>query len=381
MIGDRFLLEERGAESTVGLSEWSAHDTRLDQSVSLLVADGAPLVRGLLERATRLRAAGVPGLARIVSAAEDDGADEPRAYLAFEKPAGVRLDSVIGSRIVPVEIARAIIRSAAQTLADANAVGLRHGNVTAESLTVTPRGAVVVSGIWRELFAAKTVADEASALSTLFALATCGSVEPPEHHVPADLDAAERALVESPAADLSALLGDLHPQQQSLSDLATARFGYASVRTRVEWEAAEAAREEAERLAAEQAAIAAELEEQRRASGELWGIDVLADDEPPVEVPSVTEAILDRLHRKFPESGFLSRALARAQAHQPIGPRFNPAPWLIVLGLAAVSAIAFASWHDLIAPYVPDFDLRNPPPQSYPEFTFTPSASPTAPSG
>lgn len=91
---------------------------------------------------------------------------------------------------------------------------------------------------------------------------------------------------------------------------------------------------------------------------------------------SVAEAILDRLHQRFPASAPLANAAEvarrRAQAAAPL----NVGPLLLALLMVAlfVSAVIGASL--LTKPYVPDFDGHNNPPQTYPEYTVgkTPTA-------
>lgn len=100
--------------------------------------------------------------------------------------------------------------------------------------------------------------------------------------------------------------------------------------------------------------------------------DIVADQNAEVS-PAVMEAILERLHRRFPASEPLSRAAEaahrRAQAPAPI----RPGPLLVSLMIIAMfvaSVIALSRIQEPLEPPGPEN-----PPQQYPEFSFGPDAT------
>ncbi|NTV38902.1 MAG: hypothetical protein HGA51_02955, partial [Demequinaceae bacterium] len=84
---------------------------------------------------------------------------------------------------------------------------------------------------------------------------------------------------------------------------------------------------------------------------------------------SVAEAVLERLHQRFPSSAPLANAAAvarrRAQAAAPL----NAGPLLVAILLVTVFVAAIVGASLLTKPYVPDFDGYNNPAQTYPEYT------------
>ncbi len=85
---------------------------------------------------------------------------------------------------------------------------------------------------------------------------------------------------------------------------------------------------------------------------------------------SVAEAILDRLHQRFPASAAFGKAAAVAQRRAHAAAPLNAGPLLLALLLVSVFVAAIIGASLLTKPYVPDFDGHNNPPQTYPEYTF-----------
>jgi len=91
---------------------------------------------------------------------------------------------------------------------------------------------------------------------------------------------------------------------------------------------------------------------------------------------SVAEAILDRLHQRFPASAALGRVATVAQRRAHAAAPLNVGPLLLALLLVSVFVAAIIGTSLLTKPYVPDFDGHNNPPQTYPEYTFGSTAPP-----
>ena len=91
---------------------------------------------------------------------------------------------------------------------------------------------------------------------------------------------------------------------------------------------------------------------------------------------SVAEAILDRLHKRFPASAPLANAAAIAQRRAHAAAPLNAGPLLLALLLVSVFVAAIIGASLLTKPYVPDFDGHNNPPQTYPAYTFGSTPTP-----
>lgn len=103
----------------------------------------------------------------------------------------------------------------------------------------------------------------------------------------------------------------------------------------------------------------------------------IVDAQNAVPAPSVAEAVFERLHQRFPASAPLANAAAaahrRAQASAPL----NAGPLLLALLIVTVFVATIVAASLLTAPYVPDFDGQNNPPQTYPEYTIGQTPTPT----
>lgn len=93
--------------------------------------------------------------------------------------------------------------------------------------------------------------------------------------------------------------------------------------------------------------------------------------------PSAAQALLDRLERRFPQSVALSAAADQARHRAQRKAPLNSGPILIGAFVAVTVIIAIVAFSVLSAPFEPQIDRDTEPPASYPEFTFSPSPSPS----
>jgi hypothetical protein len=399
-IAHRFAVSAPGGWHVPGATAWDAHDTRLDVPVTVLVADsGDP--ESILAILTRARGVRDPRLARIVDVgiadvpaggenAEGDGATtKRRAYVAVANPPVPTAQTILESRILPALLARLLIRGAADALDAARAGGLAHGALSPGAIGITSRGRVIVAGAGlHSAFggdAREATATDARALATLFAHAVLGVGNAGEDEaeqedagstLPDDLTKSERRLVRralrgqfpSSVDELLAALGAT--EGATLSAIRTQLRKLAPVRApevvEVEPEVVEV-----EPKAPPAGATQEEIEE--------WELEHLLEEEEAEEIPTLAEAILDLLHRRFPRSIRITRYLEAAHARALRGPKVNGTRWTLLALLLLLTILVFIAVGMFRAPYVPTFDLHNQPPQSYPSFTFGPPPTEVAP--
>jgi hypothetical protein len=91
---------------------------------------------------------------------------------------------------------------------------------------------------------------------------------------------------------------------------------------------------------------------------------------------SIAEALLERLHQRFPRSAPLANAARvahhRAQAAAPL----NVGPLLVAVLIVGVFVAAVIGASLISRPYVPNFDGHNNPLQTYPAYTYGPTVPP-----
>jgi hypothetical protein len=394
-IADRFALSAPSGWNVPGATSWNAHDTRLDAPVVVLIADSGD-ADVALAALTRARGVRDPRLARIVDVgitdlpgSDDDAAETRRAYVAVAALPDPTAAAILASRILPAPLARLLVRGAADALDAASAAGLAHGTLGFEALGVTSRGRVIVAGAGLlGAFGGNTgaaAASDAEALATLFARAVLGvafDIVPDETvQLPADLTRSERRLVARTRkgkfpASVAALLADL-----GSADGAT----LSAIRTQLrklerivppEPEAPEPEAPELEEAAPGPGAPPAGA---TQAEIDEWELEQLLEREEAEELPTVAEAILDLLHRRFPRSARITNALEAARARALRGPRVNGTLWTVLALLVLVSILAYIAVGIFRAPFIPTFDLKNPPPQTYPSFSFGPSPTDVTP--
>lgn len=420
-IAHRFALVAPGGWHVPGATSWDARDTRLDAPVTVLVADsGDP--ESVLAALTRVRGVRDPRLARIVDVGiadipvdGDDAATQRRAYVAVAVPPSPTAHAILESRVLTASLARLLIRGAADALDAARAGGLSHGALSPGAIGVTSRGRVIVAGAGLlSSFGSETrgaTASDARALASLFARSVLGlgdttgedegaaetaAWEDAGATLPDELTKTERRLVKralrgefpSTVDELLAALGT--PDGATLSAIRTQLRKLAPV-----W-GPEALEVEPEAVAAEdlQRTDLERAEEREGATHrgeappagatpeeiEEWELEHLLEEQEAEEIPTLAEAVLDLLHRRFPRSIRITQYLEAAHARALQGPKVNGTRWTVlglVLFLTILGVVAVGMFQ---APFVPDFDLHNPPPQAYPSFTYTPSPTAVTPS-
>jgi hypothetical protein len=434
-IAHRFALTAPGAWHVPGATSWEARDTRLDARVIILISDSADTdAEVILARLTRVRAVRDPRLARVVdvgiadvllagqadeagSETSEAGTTEPRAYVALAALTGISAETMVASRILPASLARLVVRSAAEALGAAKSAGLAHGALSAGAIAVNNRGRLIVAGAGLlEAFGGDTrAADAADAgtLASLFARAVLGfdtadkdeDVELPDDLAPGERRIVSRALRgKGPAsiADLLAALGStegatlaglpsqirrfapiLAPEPEvaepefaapGIAEPGLAEPGLAEHEARqVDTDESGEPHARAARpiQSAPRGATPAEIEE--------WELEHLLEEQEAEEIPTLAEAILDFLHRRFPTSTRITGSLEAAHARALRGPRVNGARWTVLLLLVLLTILGYVAFGLVRKPYVPTDDLNNAPAQTYPAFTFYPSPTSAPP--
>jgi serine/threonine protein kinase len=138
-----YKILERVGDSRLG-EVLRARDTRLGRTVAIKIpldSQKDPAERESLLAAARAAATlSHPNIAALYEAGDDNG----RVFLACEFVPGDPLDRVIAGR--PLNPRRAIDLAAqiADALADAHAAEMAHGNLTADAVVVTPKGAAKI---------------------------------------------------------------------------------------------------------------------------------------------------------------------------------------------------------------------------------------------
>ncbi|MBN2177492.1 MAG: hypothetical protein JW722_07530 [Demequinaceae bacterium] len=409
VIADRYVLRSIAHTGLPLVESWHAEDTRLGVPVLLLLVEepGRRAIRPLADQARTARHAQLARLVEVGLVESDDPDHAGRPFIALERPSGLSAADLIGRRILPTPVARALVGEAARAVEAAASLGLRHGAISPELLTVTDRGRVILAGagVASGLVAldpdrkAVTERDDARALSLLFVRAITG-MNPDEvtaEDLPRDLTRAERDLafvVSSPSGrpsleDLFKILGTWDPLRLRSLRLDQASFPRRLAPPGVEPDAippeAEAPRDESavltvfqEELAAQVGVADATALVEVLAPEEGWGLDELEELVSLEEAPTLAEAVLGFLHRRFPSSGHIERLLERAKDRTLAGPRFDATPWLLLGGLIVVIIVGIMSLQWTTGPFTPTVDLNNPPSHAYPSYTFGPTASPSS---
>ncbi len=108
---------------------------------------------------------------------------------------------------------------------------------------------------------------------------------------------------------------------------------------------------------------------------DLAAFDAMSDEQNSGPSRSVWEAMVEPFHRRWPSSPVFARvyesAHARAGRPGPIRTRLL----LLLVGAAAVVAAWMVALDLLEQPFTTDMDRHNPPPNSYPAYTYGPTAS------
>ena len=131
------LLESIGVG---GIGEvYRARDTKLGRTTAIKVVrpeivDDPSDRQTFLQQASALKALSHPNIASLF----DVGTDGPHLFLAIEWVPGEPLRSVIGGRALNIRRALDLGIGLADALADGHAMGLVHGDLTSDNVTVTP---------------------------------------------------------------------------------------------------------------------------------------------------------------------------------------------------------------------------------------------------
>ncbi len=139
LIARRFRLVRTEEYDIPGATRFVAHDTRLDQDVTVdIVSSTAPT--SVVRAAHRAQVVRDRRLTRILAASSEQRDGERLTYVISERPAGVRLDELLGKVALMPTTAAAIVGEAASILDVPLRSGAHHGMIRPQSLTVTPRG-------------------------------------------------------------------------------------------------------------------------------------------------------------------------------------------------------------------------------------------------
>jgi hypothetical protein len=420
-IGRRFRLERTEEYDVPGATRFVARDTRLDQDVYVdIVSSMAPTA--VVRAAHGSQVVRDRRLTRVLAARSERRGSDRLTYVVSERPTGVRLDQLLGQVAFLPATAAAIVGEAAAILGVPLRSGMHHGMIRARSLTVTPRGRVMLSGLGVEgelgsqahLIRGRTERADAIALARIFvtAVTALDADAVTAEDLPDDLTEPARDLCEAllrgsgplTLAQITEALGA--GETDALSALAAeAPTLWWSPPPLVE------APVEVVEAPVEDDAAAAEIEAPPEDAAEA---DVEADDEDggaeePADpssarlrtrfgravddidefhdivaaqnvdpAPSVLEAILERLHKRFPQSAPLSDLAAAAHRRAQTVAPFNIGPLLVALLIVALFVAAVIGAAMITQPIDAPLDGYNNPSQTYPEYTFgqTPTPNP-----
>jgi len=167
-----YRILERVGESRLG-EVFRARDTRLGRTVAIkvlpeLVQKDQAKRTALLADARAAMALSHPNIALLYEAGDDKG----RAFLACEFVPGDTLDRVIAGHALNPRRAIDLTVQIADALADAHAIGIAHGHLTADAVVVTPKGSAKILdyGLARWTRADGQTGDEAADIRAVGAL-------------------------------------------------------------------------------------------------------------------------------------------------------------------------------------------------------------------
>ncbi|UPU87961.1 hypothetical protein LGT36_012025 [Demequina sp. TMPB413] len=433
MIGRRFRLVRSEDYDIPGAAVFTARDVRLHQDVTVhIITSLAP--SSVIRAARRAQVIRDRRLTRVLAAGLERQGTDRLAYVVSERPSGVRLDALMGEVAFVPDTAAAIVGEAAATLMIPGRSGIHHGMVRARSLTITPRGRVMTSGLGIEgelgsqagLGRVRSERADAIALARIFVTAVTGldADELTSDDLPPDLADPARELCE----DLLRGSGPLtlkHLTDALGTGKSSALRAVVAEAPTLWWPAAPLASAEALPAGSEAAALVEQTGDADVVSSDAAEVTVLTADADadaevaeqtgravaPVEqpdptttrlrtrfggavddieefhdivleqnaapAPSVLEAIFERLHQRFPRSAqlaeFAEAARRRAQTSAP----FNVGPLVLALLIVTVFVTAVIGASMITQPLdPPDSDFNNPS-QKYPEFTIGQTPTPT----
>ena len=435
VIARRFVVVRAEKADLPGVDRFLARDRRLNVNVTIdIVTASAP--SSVIRAAQRARVVRDKRLVRVLAAGIERHTDARLSYIVTERPSGVRLDALLGKVAFTPASAAAVVGEAAAALAAVLRGSNHHGMVRPEAITITGTGRVMLSGLGidgelaSQAGLAKGRTERADAIALANVYLTAVTAKTPDvatkADVPGDVPGAakrlcERVIAGAGPANLAEVIDALGTGDSSVlralvaeaptlwwtraarvvaADVVPATFAdtvadapaeAADGATVYEGPAYEHAAETAgaepeEAFADERGADEPEPPSARpltrfgRAVDDLDEFRDIVADQNVTAPPSVAEALLERLHQRFPRSAPLANAATvahrRAQASAPL----NAAPLLVSLLVVAVFVAAIIAAALITKPYTPDFDGHNNPAQTYPEFTpgQTPTPAPSA---
>jgi hypothetical protein len=145
-IARRFVLDSEDSYDLVGVQRFIARDNRLDRFVNVdIVTAKAP--SAVVAAAGRARVLRDKRLSRVLAAGRERIDGHHVSYIVTERPGGIHVDELLGRVIFVPAAAAAVVGEAAAALITAAVAGEHHGMVRPQSLFVTDRGRVMVSGM------------------------------------------------------------------------------------------------------------------------------------------------------------------------------------------------------------------------------------------
>jgi len=402
VIGRRFRLVTTEEYDIPGATRFVAQDTRLDQAVSVdIISSLAP--SSVVRAAHRAQVLRDRRLARIVAVGSERRDGERVTYVVSERPVGVRLDELLGRVVFLPGTAAALVGEASAILDAPLVSGTHHGIVRPRCLTVSPQGRVMLSGLGVEgelasqarLIRGRTERGDAIALARIFVTAVT-AMDPDgvtAHDLPRDLTGPARGLCEAllrgsgplTLAHVTAALGtgDTAALRALVAEATTLWWPPSPVTVADDHGADDhgadvsidgtAVQDVAvEDVAVEEPTDPSSARLHTRFGGAVDDIDEFRDivaAQNVESVPSVAEALLERLHRRFPKSAPLADLAAAAHRRAQTVAPFNVTPLLVSVLIVTVFVVAVVSAAVLTRPIdTPPGDNNNPS-QTYPEYT------------
>ncbi len=434
LVARRFVLQQQEDYDLPGVERWIAHDNRLDRLVNVdFITARSP--RAVVAAAGTARVLRDKRLARVLATGhqrDDDAEGGSVSYVVSERPTGVQVADLVGQVVFAPLTAAAVIGEAAAALEAAALAGEHHGRIRPQSLTVTDRGRVLVAGLGIDgalaslsgLGKQHTEKADAVALAKVYLTAVTGldAEAVTVSDLPDDLPPAAKKLAKA------AIKGSGPKKLSDITD-ALGRGDTGALRIMVAeapslwWPPSPVAPIQVEAIVDSVVEAPATTEElaivtttavvegeiladadvvvvdpdqvldvevvdtdeiplarpRTRFGGAVDDIDefhdIVADQNLEVK-PTVAQSITSSLAHRYPHNTSLERlaqaADRRAQTQAPI----NAGPLLVGLGLTAVVVVALVAMSKITAPWEPSYDRHNNPINTYPAYTFGPSASP-----
>lgn len=401
-LARRFTLLSTEPVDIPGINRFVAHDDRLHRQVRVdIITSLAPSsVRQAAGAAARVRD---PRLLRVLASGRERIADEPCTYVVTDPIDGTVLSDLFATHLVSPSIAAAIVGDAARALEAALAEHVHHGYLRPSAIFVTAGGRVTITGVGMDgelalqagVGRGNDEAADAVALGKIYLTAVTGmdADAATERDLPRELGTRAKKLCARVINGtgprlLSEVSSALVPiDTRLLSDFPAVVHGLA-LRPVAAQDQAKGVRDsqwnapvtQIDPLTAPLEQVTGDNEprdEHPDASDlhDLYEFDEMVEVQNLDDSPSTEEAILQRLHQRWPQSQAITRWLARTDARAnragPIRAELLLIPLLVIIVIVG-AVMAFSL---LRGP--PDSDRDPPPPVRYPEFTLSPSPTPS----